>query len=228
MPDFHSPYNESLKVLDLDECLVASQLPDILPSDSESTIAVIGSSHSGVLVTRNLFELHQSGKRKVKVVIFQKEPIKYAEYRDDGIVWDNTGLKGATAEWAKDILAKGGGESVIRQVDISEEEKGPYEENLPKCTHIIYAIGYSPNPYPRLVLGDEELKQDDLHFDMHSSGFKMGGEDGKVVPALFGMGIAHPEMVEDPEGHMEAAVGVAKFFKFGERVGPRWVEVKSA
>ena len=226
-PSFHERYNPSLKVIDLDESLLLSHLPSILPSDQPSTVAVIGSSHSGILVVRNLFEVNQSGDRSLKIINFQRQPIKYAEYRDDGIVWDNSGLKGDTAEWAKNVLTKGKGKEVIEQVELGKDEESVYAKYLPKCTHIVYAIGYTPNPYPDIYVEERKLDQEEMFFDMHTSGFRIGGEDGEEIPGLYGLGIAHPEMVEDPEGHVEAAVGVAKFFKFGERVGERWVNVVS-
>jgi hypothetical protein len=64
-----------------------------------------------------------------------------------------------------------------------------------------------------------------LVFDMHSSGFHH--DDGtERVPGLYANGIAFPEEVQDPEGHIEAAVGVAKFFRFAERVKQLWLNLE--
>ncbi|ORY35903.1 pyridine nucleotide-disulfide oxidoreductase-domain-containing protein [Naematelia encephala] len=294
--DLHAQYNHNLIVLDLDECLRASHLPSLLPPDSHSTIAVIGNSHSGILVCRNLYELAtfspsaltstsstapssisdsstlpsisesntspstpistpDSGSgsgsgsptltRQLSILNFRRRPNKYAEYRQDGIIWDNTGLKGSTAEWAKINLDNevesesrpethtdtGKIEPVLRQVDLGDNESSIYAEHLPKCTHIIYAIGYESSPLPALYLGPPSASRridQDIEFDMHSSGFTCDLKDGNEnvrVKGLFGAGIAFPEQVKDPQGHVEAAVGLAKFFKFTQRVKGDWAKV---
>ena len=99
-----------------------------------------------------------------------------------------------------------------------------YRKHLPKCTHIVYAIGYTPSAYPRLYMDGRRIDQE-IDFDMHTSGFRIPGRE-EVVRGLFGCGIAFPELVKDPEGHVEAAVGLAKFFKFAERVKGDWVAVR--
>ena len=226
--DFHKRFNPSLKALDLDRCMIKSTLPELFRPSSEAVVAVIGNSHSGILVCRNLYELKEEGKVDLHVINFRRRPIKYAIYREDGIVNDNSGLKGATAEWAKEVM-ESLDTDVIRQIDLDNEER-VYAEWLPKCTHIVYAIGYEPNPLPRLYLGQRRIEQE-IDFDMHTSGFRLKGSDGDktergLVKGLFGCGIAFPEKVADPEGSIEAAVGVAKFFKFTERVKADWIKVR--
>ncbi|KAK8850334.1 hypothetical protein IAR55_004251 [Kwoniella newhampshirensis] len=242
--DLHLPYNPSLAILDLDQTMVKSTLPSLFPSDRQSTIAVIGNSHSGVLCCRNLYETIQEGKRDLRILNFKRREIKFAEYREDGIVFDNTGLKGSTAKWAKRVMLPTDShqpqapqeerqrqEEILRQIELPYDREGEarvYKEHLPGCTHIIYAIGYSRSPYPELYLGSgsgsgdsaERRIDEEIRFDSHSSGFRL---DGERVDGLWGVGIAHPEESEDPEGHVEAAVGMAKFFKFAERVKDDWV-----
>jgi hypothetical protein len=67
---------------------------------------------------------------------------------------------------------------------------------------------------------------------MHTSGFYRTGNSTSTsskskerVHGLYGTGIAFPEETEDPEGHVEAAVGLAKFFKFAGRVKGDWGRV---
>lgn len=215
---FHERYNSDLTVLDLDRCMVKSTLPDLFPSNKNSVVGVIGNSHSGILCCRNLYETAQEGKRDLKILNFHRRGIRYADYRDDGIVFDNTGLKGATADWAKDVMERGSNSDILEQIELSDEDE-VYRRYLPTCSHLVYAIGYTRSPLPKLYLGSERIDRK-IHFDMHTSGFK---RNGKLVPGLHGCGIAFPEEVEDPEGHVEAAVGVAKFFKFTERVKDDWV-----
>ena len=221
---FHETYNPKLSVLDLDRCMVRSTLPSMFPKDRPSIIAVIGNSHSGILVCRNLYEAAREGDRDLRIVNFRRRPIKYAEYRDDGIVFDNTGLKGATADWAKRVMEQDADSNVLQQIDLEMDQDSIYRKHLPRCTHIVYAIGYTPSALPRLFVEGQRVDQD-LDFDMHTSGFRIPGQK-EMVKGLFGCGIAFPEMVEDPDGHVEAAVGVGKFFKFAERVKGDWVAVR--
>jgi len=130
---------------------------------------------------------------------------------------------------------------ILEEVDIARDEDGVYKRYLGECTHVIYAIGYTRNVLPRVIVDGRNVEEE-LEFDMHSSGFHLkererlrgkglrsneAGERGREkVKGLFGCGIAFPEEVEDPEGHVEKAVGLGKFFKFAERVKGDWVKVK--
>jgi hypothetical protein len=186
---------------------------------------VIGNSHSGILVCRNLYEYSQKNGKSIKILNFRRRGIKYAKYLEKGIVFDSTGLKGDTADWAREVMEGPKCDSnILRQIDIANDEAGAYKAHLPDCTHVIYAIGYAPNPLPAIYL-DGKRREEDLVFDMHTSGFHLGDVNGKRVKALFGCGIAFPEEVEDPEGHIEKAVGLGKFYKFAERVKGDWAKV---
>jgi hypothetical protein len=236
---FHEKHNPDLTVLDLDQVLRKSRIPNLLDLDSERsapalTIGVIGNSHSGVLAIRNLYEVAHEHNLDLTVLSFERRPILYAEYRDDGIVHDNTGLKGATADWSKDVMESDNpGQGKIKRINLGrreEEELKVYREWLPRCTHLVYAIGYHRSPIPQVRVDWEDVTGK-IEFDMHSSGFKRSehqredqGKGALMVPGLFGCGIGFPEEVEDPAGNVEAAVGVAKFYKFAERVGPSWVK----
>lgn len=225
--------------------MILSSLPALLPSDRESIIGIIGNSHSGVLAAMNLWTIATSLKKTVEkreliIINFQRREVLFAEYRDDGIVWDNSGLKGRTAEWAKEHMSQtdsdqatsenhqGESESkdgIIRQIRFDRSQKSEkeiYEEYLPQLTHLIYAVGYDPSPLPSITINSIEISDEELHFDMHSSGFTY---QDKRVKGLFGTGIAFPEETEDPEGHVEAAVGFGKFVKFAERVKREWGRV---
>jgi hypothetical protein len=220
----HCPFNKDLTVLDLDECMLRSHLPSALPKDGKSVVAVIGNSHSGILCCKNLYESAKSKERDIKIVNFGRRPIKYAKYVDNGIIFDNTGLKGSTAEWAKEVMENDPDPEIIEQVDLSQNQDLAFREHLPRCTHIIYAIGYIRSPLPALYI-DGQLAGEELTFDMHSSGFHFG-DRAERVQGLYASGIAFPEEVKDPEGHVEAAVGVAKFFSFAERMKKNWLSLQ--
>ena len=57
--------------------------------NNNDIVAVFGSSHSAMLVLRNLVE---SGVKKI--INFYRTPLRYAVYYDDWILFDDTGLKG--------------------------------------------------------------------------------------------------------------------------------------
>ena len=233
--NFHEKHNPKVKVVDLDTSLRRSVLPSIFSDSSSSPpqIAIIGNSHSAILVVRNLYDLAQSKVPGLKVKLFERRPLVFAEYRDEGIVHDNTGLKGTAAEWAKETLESGKAADVVDRIHLPTDEQGAdqvYAQHLPSATHLVYAIGYVRSPVPHIILNGKRV-DDDIVFDMHTSGFHFDRENKStnpvkkddLIPGLFGCGIAFPEEVADPEGNVEAAVGVAKFFKFAERVKADWV-----
>lgn len=86
-----------LIALDLDRCTFSS----LFPRDRPSTIAIIGNSLFGILVCRNLYETSRAGERELTILSSDGVRFKYGKYRDDGIFFDNTGLKGVTADWAR-------------------------------------------------------------------------------------------------------------------------------
>ena len=79
--------------------IAAGSLAESLPSCAglvrpDETVAVVGSSHSAVLVLMNLLEMEDGPK----VVNLYRSPLRYAKFVDGGppkgyIVLDNTGLK---------------------------------------------------------------------------------------------------------------------------------------
>lgn len=252
--DLHTPYPD-ISVLDLDQVMVLSSLPSLLPSGKKSVVGIIGNSHSGVLAAMNLWtiatssaspssetkekEVEEEGKEKrdLNIINFQRREILFAEYRNDGIVWDNSGLKGRTAEWARQHMSNDknkteNGETetedgIIKQIRFDKSPKSEdeiYKHYLPQLTHLIYAVGYHRNTLPPITINSIRVKDEELEFDMHSSGFHYKNER---VKGLYGTGIAFPEETEDPEGHVEAAVGFGKFVKFAERVKGEWGRVEA-
>jgi len=62
------------------------------------SVAVFGGSHSTVLIIQNLVELG------VKVINFYRSKLLYAVYHEGFIEYDNIGLKGKAAVWAKENM----------------------------------------------------------------------------------------------------------------------------
>ena len=98
-----------------------------------------------------------------------------------------------------------------------ETERRDYEAHLPACTHVVQAIGFTPNESPELSTEAGKL---DVKYDNLTGGFVDG--KGTKVKGLYGAGIAYPERVTDPEGNVEHSVGLWKFMRYLKRVVPSW------
>jgi thioredoxin reductase len=208
-----------LKELPLDLVLKPSLLRGALPQSS--TIALIGSSHSGILALKNLYE---QGHR---IYNFYRSPLLHAEYRDGWILWDNTGLKGVASDWAKSTITdESKMPDSIKRIPLktlgndgkTHDEMSIYDRYLKHCTHIVSATGYVGNPIPTILRNGKSVQPS---FDPLTGRFV--DQENQAVPGLFGSGIAYPERVTDPEGHTSSNVGWFKFQKFVGRVAPEWV-----
>ncbi len=161
-------------------------------------VVVFGASHSGVLVIKNLLE---AGCR---VTNFYRSPIKYALHQDDHIIYDNTGLKGVAARWAKEHL-HGQEISNLKRCYFSDDVV--LESFLHDVDHVVYATGFSP----RLIASS--------HVDSRC----YDARTGIIAPGLFGLGIAYPEEVVDRYGIREHSIGLFKFSNYMTKVLPLWL-----
>lgn len=200
-----------------------SKLEKTIPTDREVTVGVVGASHSAILVIMNLFKLTQKTHPKLRIHWFARSSsLKYAVYKDGWILYDNTGLKGDAAQFARQQLDGANLDTsdagkVITRVDCSggvEKEKEAMERELPTCDYVVQAVGFTRDELP--------LMKEDLQFNHETGGFT-DAKSGKELPGLFGAGIAFPQRVVDPEGNVEHAVGFFKFMKFLKKVVPEWV-----
>ncbi len=175
--------------------------PDKLQSvcNKEDIIAVFGASHSAIIILRTLLE-----KCHIKKVInFYLSPLRYAVYFDDWILFDDTGLKGTTAVWARENI-DGILPAKLERV-ISNEEN--IRVTLPLCNKAIYATGFQKRLIP--VEGMHTLDYND--------------RSGIIAPGLFGLGIAFPEAKIDRYGTLEYRVGLWKFMEYLNHVMPIWL-----
>jgi hypothetical protein len=235
------PSSSNLTTIPLDTALKPSLLAQTIDPSSPTTIAVVGASHSAILVLMNLYNLASSSSHpnlRIKWFTRHKE-LRYAKEMDGWILYDNTGLKGDVAQWARDNLEDG----VFETSPVSKvadklwtptaepgREEGVYAAEMPGCTHLVQAIGYRRDPLPNLSSVAEpgavpeplKIQPDSLTGRFFADGSR--GGQGCYVPGLFGAGIAFPERVTDPAGHVECAVGMWKFMKFCNRVVPEWIE----
>lgn len=181
------PYEPpGLKHINLDDALSPTTLRTLLTPLSSSrtptTIAVIGASHSAILVLMNLSHIISSSPHlNLNVKWFTRHPLRYAEYDSSGHVSarDNTGLKGQAAVWAKENLeplfssssssssssttttvtsVANGTIQMIRYKKGDEENVyrkyllEKEQEQIPSPKFLIQAIGYTKNPIPTLSI----------------------------------------------------------------------------
>jgi len=167
--------------------------------DRPDSVAVIGSAHSAVLILKYLSELNVRN-----IYNFYKKPLIYVEDKGDWIAHESSGLKGVTAWWAKNILEKNTPKNLKRF------KNTPQNRNrwLPICNKIIYAIGYERNELPS-INGSKDVTYD------NSSGI--------IGPRLFGIGIAFPEKLTEPDGNKEFRIGLPFFMEYAQKVIPQWI-----
>lgn len=166
----------------------------------QDTVAVFGSSHSAILILRNLLEQCQLKN----VINFYQAPLRYAVHLDNEIIFDDTGLKGSTAAWAREYIDGEHPPLLIRALSHPE----PMRKHLSMCNKVIYAIGFQ-----RRSLHIEGLGE--FGYNPHS---------GIIAPGLFGFGIAFPEAKLDRFGTLEYRVGLWKFMDYLRRVLPFWLQ----
>ena len=166
--------------------------------NKKETYAVFGSSHSAIIIVRYLVELGVK-----KIINFYRSPCRYAIEMGDWILFDNTGLKGQTAEWAREHIDGVLPANLVRY-NTSQPNIARY---LPECDKVIYAVGFEKRQ--NMVIGDYENAKHNPHV-------------GIIGPGLFGLGIAYPEEKSDPFGSVESQVGLWKFMVYLNKIMPVW------
>lgn len=167
----------------------------------KDTIGVFGSSHSAILVLANLI---QHGVKSV--VNFYRSPHRYAVYLDDWILFDDGGLKGFTAQWAKEHL-DGAMPKNLKRVLVSDVHA--VDEALAGCDKLIYATGFDRRKLPVLEQY-ESIQYDD--------------RTGIIAPGLYGLGLAFPQAKYDRLGRLEYRVGLWKFMDYLNGIIPIWMK----
>ncbi len=175
---------EGVQQIPLDQALDKDKLAThIAPTDC---VGIIGSGHSAILIIKYLTELSVT-----RIVNFFKKPIVYPVQTRMGIAWQEAGLKGDVAHWAKTVLEVNPPQNVLRILNTAQALR----EFLPHCTKVIYAAGFERNELPG-VNGDASVYD---AYDRHS---------GLIAPNLHGVGIAFPQQKVDPLGNIELLVGL--------------------
>lgn len=162
------------------------------------TYAVFGSSHSAIIILRYLTELGVK-----RIINFYRSPCRYAVELESGMLFDNTGLKGDTALWARKYI-DGVWPDTLERYYLTPANISLY---LPQCNKVIYAVGFERRKNI-LINHDEEASYDP--------------QVGIIAPGLFGLGIAYPELKNDAFGQAEFQVGLWKFMLYLNKVLPIW------
>lgn len=163
------------------------------------TVAVFGSSHSSMIALPHLL------RHPVKKVInFYRSPLRYAVYLDDWILFDDSGLKGRAAVWARENI-DGVLPDRLERCWVSSPE---FDDKLAACDRVVYTVGFERRTLP-------ETKQwGQLEYNPNN---------GILAPGLFGLGIAYPARAVDRYGYVEYRVGLKKFVDHLESVLPLWL-----
>jgi cation diffusion facilitator CzcD-associated flavoprotein CzcO len=167
--------------------------------DNNDTVAVFGSSHSAIIIIQRLLD---SGVKQV--INFYQGPLRYAVYFKDWILFDDTGLKGKTAAWARTNLDGNLPDNLQRYISNDDNLK----EYLPLCNKAVYAVGFK-----RRTIPIEGLAHD----------FSYNPHCGIIAPGLFGIGIGFPEAKYDRFHNLEHRVGLWKFMDYLNYILPVWL-----
>lgn len=131
--------------------------------------------------------------------------MRYATYFADWTLFDDTGLKGLTAEWARENID---GELPANLQRFSATDDN-IKQQLMYCDKAVYAVGFEPRK------------------SIHFKGFEAltyNKHSGIIAPGLFGLGIAFPESNIDRFNHLEYRVGLWKFMDYLNRIMPVWLQ----
>lgn len=205
------------RALSLDIALDAERLQDEGLSDDR--VAVIGNSHSAVLVLKNLVELPAPPAEVLHVF---RRPLIYAEYLDGWIRHDDSGLKGAAADWAREHLERAP-HPLIRPLHLRPGDESSLSQVLEGCDRVVQAVGFARAPLPAIRFEGRAFDGTAIGYDDRCG--QLLAPDGGELPGLFGLGIAFPQGEHDREGRFERRVGLWKFMRYAREVGaPLWME----
>ena len=114
--------------------------------------------------------------------------------RDGYIKYDGTGLKGEVAAWARAAV---GAVVAFERLDAADEGAVLERLRAAETDVLVYAVGFEPTAPP-------DVFADEARVDLPAK----AARDGALVDgAIYGAGLAYPEVWTDPEGHSEPRVG---------------------
>lgn len=188
---------DQVKEISLIDALNPRALSNLVHDDD--TVAVFGSSHSSMIIMKNLLDAGVKHIHNYYLV-----PHRYAVPMHGWTLYDNTGLKGATAAWVRENISKQLHPAIERFIS----DPKVIEKNLKNCSKAIYPVGFKARA-PQINAIDVSA------YDKHT---------GIIAPGLFGTGIAFPHVKTDPLGNQELRVGLFKFMEDIGEVMPVWMQ----
>ena len=164
-----------------------------------ATVAVFGSSHSSMIALPHLLR-HPVDK----VINFYRSPLRYAVYLDGWILFDDVGLKGRAADWARENI-----DGVLpERLERCSVASPDFKLKLSECDWVVYTVGFERRRLPETPQWGE---------------LSHNPRNGILAPGLFGLGIAFPEYAADPYGYGQYRVGLKKFMDYLDTVLPLWM-----
>jgi hypothetical protein len=163
-----------------------------------ATVAVFGSSHSTMIAMPNLLAMPVK-----RIINFYRSPLRYAVPFEGWTLFDDTGLKGQAARWARENI-DGQCPPRLERCSVHSPE---FEELLLSCDHVVYTVGFERRQLPVTP------QWGPLEYDP---------ANGILAPGLFGIGIAFPEYRIDPMEGGHYRIGLAKFMQWLNAVMPVW------
>jgi hypothetical protein len=164
-----------------------------------ATVAVFGSSHSAMIALPNLL-----ASPVTRVINFYRGPLTYAVAFEGWTLFDDSGLKGEAACWARENI-DGLRPDRLERYSVRCPE---FQELLQMCDHVVHTIGFERRPLPVTP------QWGPLEYNV---------TNGILAPGLFGIGIAFPEYKTDPRGYGEYRVGLHKFMEHLNAALPIWL-----
>jgi hypothetical protein len=132
-------------------------------------------------------------------------PLRYAVYLDDWILYDDIGLKGKAASWARENI-DGLLPERLERYSVHAPE---FEAMLQTCDRVVYTIGFERRPCPVTPQWGR---------------LEHNATNGILAPGLFGLGIAFPAYATDPLGFGQRRVGLQKFMRHLTAVLSLWLQ----
>jgi len=167
------------KFLDPEIAMDLQALKKIVDQLKHPRIAVIGNSHSAVLVVKNLHDLGIRGQ------IFSRRNVRFAEWIPPGeYLYSTTGIKGVAADFARE------------NASLFEKYEDSSNLNPEEYDFIIPAIGYERSQLPQIFLND--IQRFETERDSVTS---------EILPNLYALGIPWPDYWEVPQSGKAAPPG---------------------
>ena len=163
-----------------------------------AVVAVFGSSHSSMIALPNLLD-----RPVAKVINFYRSPLRYALPMDGWTLFDDTGLKGQAARWARENI-----DGVLpRRLERVHTGSAEFSSRLDECDHVVHTVGFERRRKPSTP---------------QWGALEHNPTNGVLAPGLFGLGVAYPNCAADPLGGTQFRVGLQKFMSHLSAVLPIW------